>query len=84
MISDERIKEEFVKAKLVLPKGVPASDVMLDALFLNYKECFHTAERLAKIEVLEKMRDEFMKNTYSVMGACIYIEQLILRIKEGK
>jgi hypothetical protein len=57
-MDDINIKEEFVKAKIVLPKGVIANDVMMDVLFTNFKEAVRTAERLAKIEALEELKKE--------------------------
>lgn len=88
-MTDEKIKEEFEKWL----KGITTQE---EADFANsfnpdyqdlaqgYIAGSRSAERLAKIEVLEEVRNHFMKNTFSGMDSFIYLGTMIDELKAGQ
>lgn len=78
-MTDEKIKEEFEKFEKAFD---------WEQEYDNYKAIFtsgfRAAERLAKIEVLEELRDAIARKNLSRYGIDCYITKTISELKAGQ
>lgn len=89
-MTDERIKEEFEKGKSNPENVVTAHyqkliaeyDAVDKAAAIGYYMKCKTAERLAKIEALEELREVFLSNG-SKITTMVKLERMISELKEA-